>query len=105
MAVNYHYNPHVHNVDLSTSFNISVYDQGELGSCTSNGLAFLIQYLQHAQQASKENLGIPSRLFIYFDERLIEGNIGQDAGAAIIDGVKVLGALGICPETVWPYVI
>ena len=77
-----------------------VYDQGELGSCTANGIAAIIQddiIRQH--QASL----MPSRLFIYFNERKLEGTINQDAGANIRDGIKTINTLGVCDEHLWPY--
>jgi len=46
-----------------------------------------------------------SRLFVYYNERAIEGTINEDSGAMIRDGVKSLVNLGICPEKQWPYKI
>ena len=45
---------------------------------------------------------IPSRLFIYYNERAMEGTINSDSGAAIRDGIKSVAALGDCPETAIP---
>jgi C1A family cysteine protease len=47
----------------------------------------------------------PSRLFIYYNERVIEGTVKSDSGAQIRDGIKVVTKEGDCPETEWPYVI
>jgi C1A family cysteine protease len=44
-----------------------------------------------------------SRLFIYYNERAMEGTINEDSGAMIRDGVKSLVNLGVCPESKWPY--
>ncbi len=79
-----------------------VYDQGNLGSCTSNAIAGAIEYDQKKQNAKK--FYQPSRLFIYYNERAIEGTVSQDAGAQIRDGIKSVNAQGVCPETVWPYI-
>ena len=46
---------------------------------------------------------MPSRLFIYYNERAMEGSVGTDSGAQIRDGVKSVAKLGVCPETEWPY--
>jgi hypothetical protein len=46
---------------------------------------------------------IPSRLFIYYGERVIEGTVGTDAGAEIRDGIKVVASLGAPPESLCPY--
>lgn len=46
---------------------------------------------------------IPSRLFIYYNERVIQGTVNTDSGATISDAFKVLSTLGAPPETDWPY--
>lgn len=88
-------------VDLRTSgFMPECYDQGELGSCTANAIAGSVQFLDR-----KEKLAdfMPSRLFIYYNERAMEGTIGQDAGAMIHDGVKSVATVGVCSSAIWPY--
>ena len=77
-----------------------VYDQGQLGSCTANGIAGAIEFDQ-AKQGNKEFT--PSRLFIYYNERVMEGTTSQDAGAQVRDGIKSVATLGAPPETDWPY--
>lgn len=79
-----------------------VYDQGQLGSCTANAIAAALQY--DAKKQKQKGVKTPSRLFIYYGERLIEGSVASDAGAEIRDGIKVLAKLGAPPETAWPYV-
>jgi C1A family cysteine protease len=46
-----------------------------------------------------------SRLFIYYNERLIEHSVHSDSGAMIRDGIKTLAKYGVCSETTWPYVV
>ncbi len=46
---------------------------------------------------------VPSRLFIYFNERDTEGTVPQDAGAMIRDGIKSVVTLGVPPEDLWAY--
>lgn len=77
-----------------------VYDQGQLGSCTANAIAGAIEFDQ-GKQGSQEF--VPSRLFIYYNERVIEGTVSQDSGAQIRDGIKSVVTLGAPPETDWPY--
>lgn len=78
-----------------------VYDQGQLGSCTANAIAAAIQYERRRQ--GFDNDFVPSRLFIYYNERNIEGTVGSDAGAMIRDGIKAVARLGDCNELEWPY--
>ena len=79
-----------------------VYDQGKLGACTANAIAGHDEFDQMLQ---KEVAFTPSRLFIYRGERVMEGTVNQDAGAQIRDGIKFLAASGVCPESMWPYII
>jgi len=44
----------------------------------------------------------PSRLFIYYNEREMEGTVSTDAGANIRDGIKSLKTIGAAPERDWP---
>ena len=75
-----------------------VYDQGQLGSCTANALCAALQYVHPA-------MPMGSRLFLYYNERRMEGDIFDDAGAQLSDGVKCLETIGVCPESEWPYVV
>src|ERR1700730_5757888 len=77
-----------------------VYDQGQLGSCTANAIAAAIEFDQMKQQLSDF---MPARLFIYYNERDMEGTVNSDSGAMIRDGIKSVSQLGVCPESEWPY--
>jgi C1A family cysteine protease len=76
------------------------YDQGNLGSCTSQAIAAAFRF-----EAARQGLPdfLPSRLFIYYYERLLEHTVATDSGAAIRDGIKVINRRGVCPEAMWPY--
>lgn len=78
----------------------AVYDQGELGSCTANSIAGAFEFGLLKQGLSDF---MPSRLFIYYNERKMEGTIKQDSGAQIRDGIKSINAVGVCTEKLWPY--
>ncbi|WP_415855936.1 C1 family peptidase [Sinomonas sp. G460-2] len=80
-----------------------VYDQGQLGSCTANAIAAALEF--DADKQGITGYATPSRLFIYYNERVMEGTVASDSGAQIRDGIKSVGAQGACPETEWPYVI
>src|SRR5450432_2412436 len=79
----------------------SIYDQGQLGSCTANALAAALEFDQMKQNLSQTF--IPSRLFIYYNERTIEHTIYSDSGAMLRDGMKSVAGQGACPEEMWPY--
>ena len=80
-----------------------VYNQGSLGSCTANAIAAALGFDQMKQQA--RGVFAPSRLFIYYNERVIEQSVDEDAGAMIRDGIKSVAKQGAPHETLWPYVI
>lgn len=66
---------------------------GKIGACTANALAAAVHF-------DKPSVA-PSRLFIYYNERVIEGDVADDSGACLADGIKVLvlRAFFFC----WPY--
>lgn len=77
-----------------------VEDQGELGSCTANALAGALEFLEVKDGVSFEDV---SRLFIYYNERVIEHTVSSDSGAMLRDGIKTLVKQGACNEELWPY--
>jgi len=79
-----------------------VEDQGQLGSCTGNALAGALEFLERKTSSPFTDL---SRLFIYYNERVIEHSVKSDSGAQIRDGVKTLAKQGVCSEKKWPYVV
>src|SRR5437870_4581964 len=78
-----------------------VYDQGQLGSCTGNAIAGIIEFDQIKEKLP--DVFPPSRLFIYYNERVMEGTVSSDSGAQIRDGIKSVSSLGACHENLWPY--
>jgi C1A family cysteine protease len=83
-----------------------VYDQLNLGSCTANAIAAAYEY-EHTRQGL--GLFMPSRRFIYYNERVIENSVESDSGATLRDGMKVIGngdkGVGVCSEWRWPYIV
>lgn len=78
----------------------AVYNQGQIGSCTANAIAAAVQFDRKKQKLAGF---IPSRLFIYYNERSTERSVPLDNGAQIRDGIKSVGKQGVCPETEWTY--
>jgi C1A family cysteine protease len=78
-----------------------VYDQGRIGSCTANAIAAAVQFTRKLEKHEPDFM--PSRLFIYWNERSMERSVPIDSGAQIRDGIKVINKLGVCPEPEWPY--
>jgi C1A family cysteine protease len=76
------------------------YDQGQLGSCTANAYAGAVEY---NAILNGHKIGTPSRLAIYYGERLREGTAGEDSGAFGHDAFKDGRKYGVGPEALWPY--
>jgi C1A family cysteine protease len=77
-----------------------IVDQGALGSCIANAGAGLLEFLELKCGVTFMPV---SRLFMYFNERLIEGTVNEDSGASIRDIIKAAASWGWCSEQEWPY--
>jgi C1A family cysteine protease len=97
-------------IDLSkTGVMYPIYDQGDLGSCTSNGVLGAYDYdlLNHLPDASdkiQQTPFNPSRLYLYYKERELENQVSTDSGATVADAITILRTHGVCSEASWPYV-
>lgn len=90
------------NVDLR-DWCSNIEDQDSIGSCTAQALVGNLEFLEMKNKVQKyEDL---SRLFVYYNERVIENSIKYDSGAMIRDGIKTLNKQGVCSEKLWPYYI
>jgi C1A family cysteine protease len=83
-------------VDLRNKLNIS-YDQGRLGSCTANALCYSFIF--------NDPTFSPSRLFLYYNTRLLDGTILIDNGSTLTQSINALIKYGVCSENNNPYVI
>jgi C1A family cysteine protease len=86
-------------VDLRAGCPKKLYDQGQLGSCTANAIACAFEFDLIKQQLVDF---MPSRLFIYYNERAMEGTVDTDSGAMIRDGIKSVNKQGVCSEEALP---
>ena len=81
-------------IDLRSKMS-PVYDQGELGSCSANAITSAVEYDISGFRGS--------RLFLYYNEKLIENDVAHDSGALLSDGITALLQYGICEEKFYPY--
>lgn len=97
-----------------------ILDQGSLGSCVANATGAAISYANYKQKYEKmQQLSpldnqinqmqslyfLPSRLFIYYNCRVMEHTVNEDAGAMIRDAIKSINRQGACKEVTWDYKI
>lgn len=78
-----------------------IIDQGELGSCTACSISTILMFNRMKTKESPKFR--PSRLFIYYNERLLENTVNSDSGAEIRSGIKSVNKQGFCNESFWPY--
>ena len=83
-----------------------VRDQKDLGSCTSFSVTALREFLENKNKSIIQKFfetlfkfNVLSPMFVYYQERVIEGTVNEDSGAEIRDGMKVLNNIGVCPES------
>lgn len=82
----------------------AVEDQSALGSCTAQALVGALEYLElQALKAEKIRFRDLSRLFVYYNERVVQGTVQEDSGASLRIGIKTLKTKGVCREELWPY--
>jgi len=92
-------------VKLPSSFrltpNIPVYNQKNAGSCVGNGCSAAFRF-ETAQLKGNFDFE-PSRLFVYWNARDIDGSTNDDAGTYIRSGFKAMNKSGLCLEKFHPY--
>ena len=81
-------------------FASAVEEQLDVGSCIGNAIVGAYEILLKREAHASVDL---SRLFVYYNARLLEGTTGTDDGATVRDGMKALSADGVCLESLWPY--
>jgi C1A family cysteine protease len=78
-----------------------VESQSSLSSCSSNALTNAYELC--VNRMYPEYFTHLSRLFIYYNTRSEYGNLQEDAGMFLRDGLKAIAKFGICSEELWPY--
>lgn len=79
-----------------------VFDQDQLGSCTANACAGALEYEENIQNHNDQAVQL-SRLFLYYNERVLEGTVNQDSGGELRDVIQAAAKYGAPLESVWPY--
>ena len=96
----------VKNIELRPSVDLRQYDsivenQLDLGSCVGNAITNC--YELQVNRLYPDTFKQLSRLFVYYNGRLLEDNTSNDDGVQIRDAVKGIAHFGICNEELWPY--
>ena len=96
------------NVQLRPSVDLREWDsivenQLDLGSCVGNAITNC--YELQVNRLYPDSFKQLSRLFVYYNGRLLEGTSLYDDGVEIRDAIKGIAHFGICAEELWPYSI
>jgi C1A family cysteine protease len=78
------------------------FQQGNLGSCTACTGTEMIECLENKAKVEYVPL---SKLFLYFNERLLINSVNEDSGSSIRDICRATAKFGCCPEEDCPYII
>jgi C1A family cysteine protease len=85
-------------VDLTKYFS-KVKDQGQLASCTAFPVAAVYEF---AAKQNAKNVDI-SELFIYYNTRVLRGDIDEDSGATLLETINAVKVKGACYTENHPY--
>lgn len=89
-------------VDLSDRF-FTIWNQGSLGACTAHAVGAAALYRDIYDRDI--SITVPSRHFIYYNTRVLEGTEAFDSGAEIRSAIKSLAKFGYPSESLEPYKI
>jgi C1A family cysteine protease len=85
-----------------TAWDSQVEDQGMLGSCAAE--AITCAYELQVKYQYPDQFAELSRLFLYYNTRVLENTIAEDAGVFRMKNALIsLKNQGICSEDLWPY--
>ena len=70
-------------------------DQLSLGSCSADAIVAAMEF--------KYSGFIGSRLFLYYNERLLTHTVNSDSGSSVENGIHAATTYGVCEESFYPY--
>lgn len=80
-----------------------IWDQGAVPSCTAHAVAGVALFEMIA--GGRTPLIVPSRLFLYYNERVMDGDAEVEACSYVSDGIDVVLEHGFCGDTHVPGVV
>jgi C1A family cysteine protease len=77
-----------------------VYHQHSLNACSANAIAGALWF---DERAGAPDAPSPSRLFLYYNERVRERVVHRNVPVSLRDGYRAVAWQGVCAEHLWPY--
>lgn len=95
--------PSLFDLRKSNNYVSPILDQGQLGACGPNEISNALRFCIGKEQGAKLEWQ-PSRLYIYYFSRLLEGSpLDQDTGISIKGGIEAVAKYSACSEQIWSY--
>lgn len=89
-------------LDHSIPQHTPISDQGRIGSCVANAVVDALEILLGVEDPLKvEQL---SRMMVYWNARSYTRETDKDDGTFVRNAIDSLRTLGVCRESLWPYV-
>lgn len=89
--------------DVFVSANPPIRSQGPVGACTAFSSCTFREWLAMAFPKYSTAFTLLSPLWFYYQERLRDGDVGQDQGSTLRTACKVMTSTGVEVETKFPY--
>jgi C1A family cysteine protease len=86
--------------ELDPRENLTMHNQGSIGSCQGNALADAVEALHYLDKGERVEL---SRAWCYCGSQEYDGLLGRDSGSTLNGGGKLVHQRGVPLETVFPY--
>lgn len=100
-SVRERFKPSIGGAELKLPAGTPISRQGKLLSCTANATADALEMLM-ARSGPVVQL---SRLFIYYNARNYHNSTNDDGGTYLRMTFEAVKRLGVCPESMWEYVV
>jgi len=89
-------------IDLRPFMSTLVENQGGVGSCVTNSITSIIEYISRRSTGNNFRM---SRLFLYYNARVSDADLEvSDTGCNIVKALNSAKEFGICKEELWPYI-
>ena len=75
----------------------AIIDQQTVGSCTACAVSAAYQFCDMSWDGSV--------LFLYYNTRMLDGTVQQDAGSTLSQAINSINKYGICNTNLWPYLV